>query len=77
MSGLGKELKFILDAHEIRISSVDRLYTLYHLVNVFFYASLRAQVTLVIKLWVADIADILGQVLTNAKRKCLDILVAA
>lgn len=67
MPGLREKLELALNAHEVGVRVVDYLETLDDFVDVLFYQALRPQMALIVQLRVADVADVLCQVLPNAE----------
>ena len=75
MPSLCKEFQFRLDRHVVGVGAIDGTDALDNLIDVFFNFAFGPQMTLVVQLRIADIANIFLEVLPDAVCQRLQILI--
>ena len=76
MPCLGEKFQLSFNAHQVWIGKINCLETLDDLIDVLLNRALCTQLTLVVELWMADVANILCQVLPYTECESFDILIA-
>ena len=66
MASFSEELELCIYAHIAWICCVDKLDTFYYFVDILFNVAFSSQVAAIIELLIADIADIFGEILSDA-----------
>ena len=76
MPCLSEEFQLSFNAHQVWIGEINCLEALDDLIDVLLNRALRTQLTFVVELWMADVANVLCQVLSYAECESFDILIA-